>query len=65
MNKRQRRKQIDLEIELEGRLLSLRNMVDLALLAVQSNRHNLVPTAIEEAYLKAQTLIELYCVKDK
>ncbi len=50
--------------DLEERLLSLRNMVDLALLALQSDRHELIPTAIEEAHYKTQALIDEYCISE-
>ncbi len=43
-------------------LLSARNMIDLALLALENDEDNLVPTAIEEAYAKLQTLVDEYCV---
>ena len=43
-------------------LLSTRNMIDLALLAINNEEDNLVPTAIEEAYQKIQDLIDNYCI---
>jgi len=50
--------------DLEERLLSLRSMVNLALLAFESDRHELLPTALEEIYCKAQWIIDEYCVKE-
>jgi len=37
-------------------------MVDLALLALHSDRHELIPTAIEESAYKTQLLLDDYCV---
>jgi len=51
-----------LENDLEERLLSARNMIDLALLAFENDRHELIPTAIEESYHKLQLLVDDYCV---
>ncbi len=52
-----------LENDLEERLLSTRNMIDLALLALIENKHELIPTALEEAYYKLQRLVDDYCVE--
>ncbi len=54
----------EMDNDLEERLLSARNMTDLALLALRENRHELLPTAIEELHFKTQTLVDLYCVRD-
>ena len=54
-----------LENDLEERLWSVRNMIDLALLAFESDRHDLIPTAIEEAYYKIQILLDDYCIVDE
>ena len=54
---------VDMDNDLEERLYSIRNMVDLALLALYSC-HELVPTAMEEAYYKLQRLVDDYCVID-
>ena len=54
----------ELDNDLQERLLSLRNMIDLALLAFAQDRHELLPTAIEEAYFKAQQICLDYCVKE-
>jgi len=48
--------------DLEERLLSMRNMIDLALLAFRADKMELVPTAIEGAHLVSQILIDEYCV---
>ena len=53
----------ELDNDLEERLLSARNMIDLALLAFQHDRHELLPTALEELFYKSQVLIDNYCVK--
>ena len=58
-------KPTELDNDLEERLLSLRNMTDLALLAFQLNRHELLPTALEEIYYKAQGILDDYCVEKK
>jgi len=54
----------ELDNDLEERLCSARNILDLALLAFEHNRHDLIPTAIEELYYKTYLLIDDYCVKD-
>ena len=56
---------VELDNDLEERLLSLRNMVDLALLAFNSDRHELLPTVLEEIYIKAQSLLQDYCIVDE
>ena len=52
----------DLDNDLEERLLSARNMIDLALLALYNNRHELLPTAIEGFFCLSQFLIDKYCI---
>jgi hypothetical protein len=49
--------------DLEERLFSARNMIDLALLAFDEGKHELIPTAIEDAYYKLQWLVDDYCVE--
>jgi len=53
----------DFDNDLEERLYSAKNMIDLALLALYSCQE-LLPTAIEEAYYKLQRLVDDYCVID-
>ena len=53
----------EMDNDLEERLLSMRNMIDLALLALHENRHELLPTALEEAHYKSQMIIDSYCIK--
>ena len=53
----------ELDNDLEERLLSARNMIDLTLLALRTNNHELIPTALEEAYVKLQFLFEDYCIE--
>ena len=55
----------ELDNDLEERLLSLRNMIDLVLLALEYNRHELIPTGLEESFYKMQNLLDDYCVEDK
>ncbi len=50
----------DTDNDLEERLYSAKNMIDLALLALYSCQE-LLPTALEEAYYKLQRLIDDYC----
>jgi len=54
----------ELDNDLEERLHSARNMIDLALLAFTEDRHDLIPTALEELHYKTQLLIDDYCIKD-
>jgi len=51
----------DLDNDLEERLYSAKNMIDLAILALYSCQE-LLPTALEEAYYKLQKLVDDYCV---
>lgn len=61
-----KREWTDREVELmSDALLSTRNMIDLALLAIDNGEDVLVPTAIEEAYLKMQDLVDNYCIVDE
>jgi len=48
--------------DLEERLYSAKNLIDLAILALYTNSHYLLPTAIEETYYKLQKLVDDYCV---
>lgn len=48
--------------DLEEKLLSMRNLIELALLAFHNDRHELIPTAIENAHWLSQALIDNYCV---
>lgn len=52
----------ELENDLEERLLSARNMIDLTILALYNDRPELIPTGIEETYSKMQGLLEDYCI---
>jgi len=51
----------ELDDDLEERLYSAKNMIDLAILALYSCQE-LLPTALEEAYYKLQKLVDDYCV---
>jgi hypothetical protein len=53
---------LEMDNDLEERLLSIRNMVDLALLAFHEDKHELLPTALEEVFYKAQEILDNYCV---
>jgi len=52
---------MDMDNDLEERLYSAKNMIDLAILALYSCQ-GLLPTALEEAYYKLQKLVDDYCV---
>ncbi len=51
--------------DLEEGLYSVRNDIDLALLAFYTNSHHLIPTAIEDAFCKLQRLVDDYCVEEE
>ena len=53
----------ELDNDLELRLESARNMLELALLALNEDRHELLPTALEELFFKIQNITEDYCIK--
>jgi len=53
----------ELDNDLEERLLSARNMIDLTLLAFSNDRHELIATGIEDTFYKMQTLLDEYCVE--
>lgn len=55
----------ELDNDLEERILSLRNMLDLALLAFSADKHELISTALEESFHKIQKLVDDYCVEKK
>lgn len=52
---------VDMDNDLEERLYSAKNMIDLAILALYSCQE-LLPTALEEAYYKLQRLVDDYCI---
>lgn len=43
-------------------LLSIRNTIDLAQLAIDKKEYRLLPTALEDAYIKLQELVDDYCI---
>ena len=43
-------------------LNSIKNMISLALLALENEEDSLLPTAIETAYQQLQNLLDIYCV---
>lgn len=55
----------ELDNDLEERLLSLRNMIDLTLLALNENRHELIATGLEEIHYRGQNLMDDYCIKEE
>lgn len=57
-------KPTELDNDLEERLYSARNMIDLTLLALNCNRHELLATGIEETFYKLQDLMDDYCIED-
>ena len=48
---------------LKERLYSIRNLVDMTLLAIKADRQTLIYTGLEEICYKTQGLIDEYCVK--
>ena len=46
-------------------LLSIRNMINLALLALENGEDVLIPTALETAYQQLQRLVEEFCMERK
>jgi len=50
--------------DLESRLLSARNTISLGLLALYANEHDLIPTAIEDAFYKMQVLLD-HCIEEE
>ncbi len=56
-------KPTELDNDLEERLWSARNMIDLTLLALTENRHELLATGIEETFYKLQDILDDYCVE--
>ncbi len=65
MNNEKRTEPTELDNDLEERLISARNMIDLTILAFEQNQHRLIPTGLEELFYKAQSLLDDYCVKEK
>ncbi len=55
----------ELDNDLEERLLSTRNMIDLTLLALRHDKHELMPTGIEETFYKIQKIMDDYCIEGK
>ena len=56
----------DSEVQLlSDTLLSAKNMISLALLALENEEDYLVPTAIEEAYQKIQDILDVYCIIER
>ena len=54
----------ELDNDLEERLYSIKNTIDLAILALYTNSHYLIPTAIEDAFYKLQKVVDDYCVEE-
>jgi len=53
----------ELDNDLEERLLSIENMLELGRLALTSDNHELISTALESAFEKLQYVVDDYCVK--
>jgi len=49
--------------DLEERLKTLGNRVEIALLLIKNDREDLIYTIIEDTYHGAQILLDKYCVK--
>ena len=43
-------------------LMSVKNMIGLALLALDNEKYDLVPTAVETAFIQLQDVLDEYCV---
>ncbi len=52
----------ELDNDLEERILSIENMLELGRLALMENKHELISTALESAFEKLQYVIDDYCV---
>lgn len=52
----------EMDNDLENRLESARNIIDLTLLALNNDRHELIPTGLEELLYRAQLLVDDYCI---
>lgn len=53
----------ELDNDLEERLLSIEKMLELGRLALTSDNHELISTALESAFEKLQYVLDDYCVK--
>ncbi len=53
---------VELNNDLEERILSIENLLELGRLALNEDRHELIPTAIETAFEELQYLVDDYCV---
>lgn len=63
MSRQKQEEQMELDNDLEERLLSVRNMIDLTLLALSNDCHELIPTGLEATYEKLQYLVDDYCIR--
>ncbi len=50
---------------LQDELLSIINMLRLGLLAIENEEDELIPTAIETAFLQIQDLVDEYCIVEE
>lgn len=48
---------------LPERIKSIRNLCDTSLMLIEKGRLDLLPTQLENLFIAAQTLIDVYCVK--
>ena len=53
----------EMDNDLEERLLSCRNLLDLDLMAFHEDKHELIPTSLEALFEKVQLIIDDYCVE--
>ena len=51
--------------DLEERLKTTRNRVEIALLLIELGRKDLVFTVIEDIYFGTQCMLDIHCVKEK
>lgn len=59
---RQQNEPTELDNDLEERILSIINDLELARMALLGNRHELIATALENGFGKYQLLIDDYCI---
>ena len=52
------------ENDLEERLKTSQKRCEIALLLIKHNHPELLPTILEDLFFGAQTIIDLYCVKE-
>ena len=51
------------ENDLEERIKSTRNRTEIALLLIEKNREDLLPTVLEDMFYGCQVILDIYAVK--